>query len=68
MDGKGWCICWYYWPLSIYTFILEMGLCLSTAYIIFYYLENKKVSELDEAQMETLERILGEPESIMMLL
>ena len=26
--------------------------------------ENKKVSELDEAQMETLERILGEPESI----
>ena len=39
-----------------------MGLCLSTAYIIFYYLENKKVSELDEAQMETLERILGEPE------
>lgn len=38
-----------------------MGLCLSTAYIIFYYLENKKVSELDDAQMET-ERILGEPE------
>jgi hypothetical protein len=26
--------------------------------------DNKKVSELDEAQMETLERILGEPESI----
>ena len=39
-----------------------MGLCLSTAYIIFYYLENKKVSELDDAQMET--EILGEPEII----